>query len=80
VLKEVVDIGPEVIKPGWSHEFRSLLMIVCSMPLSFVTTLRKEGCCVIIKLGHQLPALYDIDHGASLSLVAPAFLENPFQV
>jgi alcohol dehydrogenase YqhD (iron-dependent ADH family) len=74
------DIGSEGIKPGSSIELRSHLMIAGNFGLNFVLAFGKEGCWAIHKLVHQLTALHDIDHSASLSIVAPTFLENQFDV
>jgi alcohol dehydrogenase YqhD (iron-dependent ADH family) len=79
-LKEFVDIGPEVVKAGSSIELRGRLVVACSFALNFVFTLGKEGCWAIHMIGHQLTALYGIDHGATLSIVAPTLLENQFEV
>jgi alcohol dehydrogenase YqhD (iron-dependent ADH family) len=78
-LKEFVDIGPEVVKEGSSIELRGRLVVACSFALNFVFTLGKEGCWAIHLIGHQLTALYGIDHGTTLSIVAPTLLENQLE-
>jgi alcohol dehydrogenase YqhD (iron-dependent ADH family) len=78
-FKEFVDIGADVVKPDLSIELRGRLVIACSFALNFVFTLGKEPCWAIHLIGHQLTALYGIDHGASLSIVAPTLLETQFK-
>jgi alcohol dehydrogenase YqhD (iron-dependent ADH family) len=39
-----------------------------------------EGCWAIHKFGHQSTAFDDVDHGASMSTVAPAVFENQSEV
>jgi alcohol dehydrogenase YqhD (iron-dependent ADH family) len=78
-LKEFIDIGPEVVKQDASIELRGRLILACSFALNFVFTLGKEGCWAVHLIGHQLTALYGIDHGATLSIVAPTLLENQIE-
>ncbi|KAH0791822.1 alcohol dehydrogenase, iron-containing family protein [Histomonas meleagridis] len=79
VLKELVDIGPEVVKENSSIELHERLIVAASFALNLILTLGKETCWAIHKLGHQLTVEYGIDHGASLSIVTPNFLENQFE-
>jgi alcohol dehydrogenase YqhD (iron-dependent ADH family) len=78
-VKELVDIGPEVIKPNSSLELHERLMVACSFALNFIFTLGKEGCWAIHGIGHLLTAKYDIDHGSTLSIVGPTLLETQFE-
>jgi alcohol dehydrogenase YqhD (iron-dependent ADH family) len=78
-IKELVDIGPAVVKDGSPIELRERLIVAASFALNFVFTLGKEGCWAIHMIGHQLTAKYDIDHGASLAIVGPPLLLNQLQ-
>jgi alcohol dehydrogenase YqhD (iron-dependent ADH family) len=79
-LKEFVDIGPAVVQEGSSIELRGRLVVACSFALNQLFALGKPPCWAIHGIGHQLTAKYGIDHGASLSIIAPALLENQFEV
>ncbi|KAH0785261.1 alcohol dehydrogenase, iron-containing family protein [Histomonas meleagridis] len=79
VLKELVDIGPEVVKEGSSIELHERLIIAASFALNYVLVLGKETCWGIHMIGHQLTAEYGIDHGATLAIVTPFLLENQFE-
>jgi alcohol dehydrogenase YqhD (iron-dependent ADH family) len=79
-FRELVDIGPGVVQPASPLELRARLVVACSFALNFVFTLGKAGCWAIHMIGHQLTAKYGIDHGATLSIVAPTLLETQFDV
>jgi alcohol dehydrogenase YqhD (iron-dependent ADH family) len=73
-IKELVTIGPEVVKEGSPIELRERLMVAASFALNVVFTLGKEECWAIHEIGHQLTAKYGIDHGATLAIVGPPLL------
>lgn len=77
-LKELVDIAPEVVQENSSLDLHERLVMAASFALNFAFTLGKEGCWGIHMIGHQLTAKYDIDHGTTLAIVCPHFLENQF--
>jgi alcohol dehydrogenase YqhD (iron-dependent ADH family) len=79
-MKEFITIGPEVVKPDSSIELRGRLAVACSFALNFLFTLGKAGCWAIHMIGHQITARWGIDHGSSLSIVAPTLLETQLQV
>ncbi|KAH0786186.1 alcohol dehydrogenase, iron-containing family protein [Histomonas meleagridis] len=79
VLKELVDIGPDVVKEGSSLELHERLIIAATFALNLIFTLGKETCWGIHMIGHQLTAKYGIDHGATLAIVTPFFLESQFE-
>jgi alcohol dehydrogenase YqhD (iron-dependent ADH family) len=79
-MKELVTIGPEVAVEDSGIELRSRWMVACSFALNEVFTLGKEGCWAVHMIGHELTAKWGIDHGASLAMVAPPFLETQIGV
>jgi alcohol dehydrogenase YqhD (iron-dependent ADH family) len=79
LVKELVDIGPLVVQDGSSLELRSRLMVAASFALNGLFCLGKDECWAIHEIGHTLTAKYDIDHGATLSIVAPIFLETQIE-
>ena len=79
VMRELVDIGVDLMKPGSSLELHGRLINAATFALNFVFTLGKEGCWGIHMIGHQLTAQYGIDHGATLAMVTPYFLESFFE-
>jgi alcohol dehydrogenase YqhD (iron-dependent ADH family) len=78
-LRELVDIGPALVEPNPDIELRGRLIVAASFALNEVFSLGKETCWAIHMIGHQLTVKYGIDHGATLSIIAPPFLENQFE-
>lgn len=76
VLKELVIIGPDVIKPDSSIELRERLIRAASFALNEVLYLGRKTDISIHIIGHMLTALYGIDHGVTLALVTIPFFEN----
>ena len=79
VMKELVDIGPDVVKEGSSYELHERLVVAASFALNQIFTLGKESCAGIHMIGHQLTAKYGIDHGATLAIVTGPFLDTQFE-
>ncbi|KAH0794107.1 alcohol dehydrogenase, iron-containing family protein [Histomonas meleagridis] len=79
VLKELVDIGADVVKENSSIELHERLIIAASFALNNILVLGKEQCWAIHMIGHQLTVEYGIDHGATLAIVTPFLLENQFE-
>jgi alcohol dehydrogenase YqhD (iron-dependent ADH family) len=79
VAKELVTIGPDVIKEGSSLELHERLIMAASFALNGMFTLGKPGCAGIHKVGHQLTVKYGIDHGATLAICTKACLETQFE-
>jgi alcohol dehydrogenase YqhD (iron-dependent ADH family) len=79
VVKELVTIGPEVVKEGSSLELHERLIMAASFACNQLFALGGEGCWAIHQIGHQLTAKYGIDHGATLAIVTVPFLETQFE-
>lgn len=79
VFKELVTIGPEVIKPNSSYELHERLMVACSFALNMFFTLGIIQDWSIHQIGHMITALYDIDHGVTLAISTIPFLEMQFE-
>ncbi|OHT01929.1 alcohol dehydrogenase, iron-containing family protein [Tritrichomonas foetus] len=79
LCKELVTIGPDVIKEGSSLELKGRLFVSASFALNGLFVLGKEDCWAIHTIGHQITAEFDVDHAATLSMVMPFLLENKFE-
>jgi alcohol dehydrogenase YqhD (iron-dependent ADH family) len=79
VVKELVEIGPEVVKEGSSLELHERLIVAASFACNQLFALGGEGCWAIHMIGHQLTVKYGIDHGATLAIVTAPFLESQFE-
>lgn len=76
VVKELIEIGPEVIKEGSSIELHERLIEASLFAINGVFSLEKECDRGIHIIGHMLTAKYGIDHAATLSIIVKPFLEN----
>jgi alcohol dehydrogenase YqhD (iron-dependent ADH family) len=76
VVKELVTIGPDLVKDASSLELHERLILAASFALNGLFTLGKPGCAGIHKLGHQLTVKYGIDHGATLAICTKG-VSNP---
>lgn len=80
IMKELVEIGPQVIKENSSLELHERLCVACSFALNNIFILEKQPQWEIHQIGHQLTAYYEIDHGSSLAMIMPHFLESQIDV
>ena len=76
VMRELVDISEELLKPDSSLELHARLIQAASFALNYIFALGKQTCWGIHMIGHQLTAYYGIDHGATLAIVAPHLLKT----
>lgn len=77
VMRELVDISDRLIKnDDPTNEYHERLIVAASFAINQAFCLGKDVCWGIHQIGHMLTAKYGIDHGATLSIVAPWFLEE----
>jgi alcohol dehydrogenase YqhD (iron-dependent ADH family) len=76
VVKELLDIGPQVVLPDSSLQLRERLIVAALFAINGIFSLTKASDRGIHIIGHMLTAKYEIDHAATLSMITPAFLEN----
>lgn len=79
VFKELVEVGPEIIKENSSIELHERLVMAASFALNYMLALGIETDWSIHMIGQQLTALYGIDHGATLSICSIPFFEEQFE-
>ena len=76
IVKECMHYGPLVLKDPTNYEYRANIMLNSSCALNGTTTYGKTGGdWGAHAIGHILSILYDTPHGASLSIVYPAWLK-----
>ena len=78
-FKELVTIAPDHLKPNSSLELHERLIVAATFALNLVFTLGKDTDWSIHSIGHMLTAKYNIDHGATLAIIAPYLLERKFE-
>lgn len=76
ILQEVLEIGPLLMTHLQSYELRARMMYASTMALNGTTDHgRNSGDWGVHALAHELSLLFDMPHGASLSIVYPAWME-----
>lgn len=75
ILKEAMDAGPLLMKNLRDYTLRARIMYAATLALNGTTMHgRLHGDWGVHAAGHVLSLLYDVPHGASLTVVYPAWL------
>ncbi len=76
IIKEALEYGPKLMDDLTNYEYRAKIMWASTCALNGTTAHgRKSGDWGVHSLGHILSLMYDVPHGASLSIVYPAWLK-----
>lgn len=77
IVKEAMEFGPQLLKNPSSYELRAKIMYAATMALNGTTMHgRAAGDWGVHSAGHILSLLYDVPHGASLTIVYPAWMRH----
>jgi alcohol dehydrogenase YqhD (iron-dependent ADH family) len=75
ILREAMEYGPALMKDLGNYELRAKIMWAATNALNNLTTYgRASGDWGVHALGHVLSFLYDTAHGATLSIMYPAWM------
>jgi alcohol dehydrogenase YqhD (iron-dependent ADH family) len=76
IIKEIEHIGPLLLENLTDYDLRARMMFTATMALNQITLLgRKYGDWGLHSIGHAFSLHYDMPHGATLSLVFPAWID-----
>jgi len=76
IIKEALEYGPQLMEKRDDYDLRARIMYAATMALNNLTMYgRESGDWGVHSIGHILSVLYDVPHGASLSIVYPAWLK-----
>jgi alcohol dehydrogenase YqhD (iron-dependent ADH family) len=76
IIKEALENGPELLKDLTNYDLRAKIMFAATMALNGLTMQgRASGDWGVHSIGHILSLLYDVPHGASLTIVYPAWFK-----
>ncbi len=76
IIKDAMKWGPELMKDLSNVELRAKIMLDATLALNGLTIYgKKSGDWAVHGLGHELSLLFDMPHGASLSIAYPAWLK-----
>lgn len=75
IINEAIEYGPLLMNDLTNYELRAKIMYAATMALNGLTMYgRTSGDWGVHSIGHILSLLYDVPHGASLTVVYPAWL------
>jgi alcohol dehydrogenase YqhD (iron-dependent ADH family) len=76
IIREASITGPALLQDLQNYELRARIMYAATLALNNLTAYGKvSGDWGVHGIGHELSLTYDIPHGASLSVVYPAWLK-----
>lgn len=76
IIQEALEYGPKLMKDLDNYELRSHIMWAATCALNNLTLYgRESGDWGVHALGHVLSFLYDTAHGATLSIIYPAWMK-----
>jgi len=75
IIREAMEYGPQLMENLHDYDLRARIMYAATMALNNLTMYgRVSGDWGVHSIGHVLSVLYDVPHGASLSIAYPAWL------
>jgi len=75
IIKEAMEAGEELMRNLDNYELRARILYASTMALNGTTNHGKiSGDWGVHSIGHELSFLYDMPHGASLSIAYPAWM------
>jgi alcohol dehydrogenase YqhD (iron-dependent ADH family) len=75
IVKEAIEYGPQLMNNLENYALREKIMYAATNALNNLTAYgRKNGDWAVHSIGHTLSVLYDVPHGASLSIGYPAWM------
>lgn len=76
IIKDAIHYGPLLLDDLENYEYRANIMLEAMCALNGITSYgRVVGDWGVHEISHQLSLLYDLPHGATLSIVYPAWLK-----
>lgn len=76
IIKDAMHFGPLLLNEPDNYDYRANIMLDALCALNGITTYgRDRGDWGVHAIGHQLSLLYDLAHGATLSIAYPAWLK-----
>ncbi len=77
IIREAMEFGPKLLNDLTNFDYRAKIMYAATNALNGLTVYgRVSGDWGVHDMGHVLSLLYDIPHGATLSVVYPAWMKR----
>ncbi len=79
VLQTLIEIGPKVVENPKDYTLASNFMWCCTMALNGLLNKGVPTDWATHMIGHELTALYDIDHARTLAIIGPNLYRTMFE-
>ncbi|WP_432709302.1 iron-containing alcohol dehydrogenase [Pedobacter sp.] len=79
ILQTLVEVAPRVIKNPGDYEAAANFMWSCTMALNGLIQKGLPGDWAIHAMGHELTAMYGIDHARTLAIILPGHYNYNFE-
>jgi NADP-dependent alcohol dehydrogenase len=79
IIQTLVQIAPDVINKPFNYEIASNYMWSCTMALNGLIQKGVPTDWAVHAIGHELTALYGIDHARTLAIIAPSHYRKNFE-
>ena len=79
ILQTLIEIAPKVLENPTDHEATSNFMWCCTMALNGLIQKGVPTDWAIHGIGHELTALFGIDHARTLAIIAPSHYKFNFE-
>jgi NADP-dependent alcohol dehydrogenase len=79
ILQTLIEVGPKVLNDPTDHEAASNFMWSCTMALNGLIQKGVPTDWAVHAMGHELTALYGIDHARTLAVIAPSHYRFNFE-
>lgn len=79
ILKTLVEIGPKVVDSPTDYKLASNFVWCCTMALNGLIQKGVPSDWTTHMIGHELTALYNIDHARTLAIIAPNLYQVMFE-
>jgi NADP-dependent alcohol dehydrogenase len=79
ILQTLIEIGPKVVKNPSDYALASNYMWCCTMALNGLIQKGVPSDWATHMIGHELTALYSIDHARTLAIIAPNLYKVMFE-
>lgn len=79
ILQTLIDVAPKVLKDPTDHEAASNFMWSCTMALNGLIQKGVPTDWAVHAMGHELTALFGIDHARTLAIITPSHYKFNFE-
>ena len=79
ILQTLIEVAPRVLKDPTDYKAASDFMWCCTMALNGLIQKGVPGDWAVHAMGHELTALFGIDHARTLAVIAPSHYKYNFE-